>query len=108
MDAYTPENRGLIPRLITSNSIETIRAGVLAGFGIGLFTKALLVGELASPNVVTVLDGFVRGTRDVNVVWPKRRFVPARVRRTTEFFADTIPKRLFDSGHVHRTSMVLF
>ena len=79
---------------LSSNSIETIRAGVLAGVGIGFFTKASLVGELSDPDVVTVLDEFVRGVRDVNLVWPKRRFVPARVRRATEFFAKAIPGRL--------------
>ena len=89
---------------LSSNSIETIRAGVLAGVGIGFFTQASLVGELSDPEVFTVLDGFVRSVRDVNLVWPKRRFVPARVRRTTEFFADAIPKRLSDGGRVHRTS----
>jgi DNA-binding transcriptional LysR family regulator len=93
---------------LSSNSIETIRAGVLAGVGIGFFTKASLVDELADPDVVTVLDGFVRGVRDVHLVWPKRRFVPARVRRATEFFADAIPKRLCDSDHVRRTSMPSF
>ena len=79
---------------LSSNSIETIRAGVLAGVGIGFFTKASLVGELANPDVVTVLDGFVRSVRDINLVWPKRRFVPARVRHTTVFFAAAISKRL--------------
>jgi DNA-binding transcriptional LysR family regulator len=79
---------------LCSNSIETIRAGVLAGIGIGLFTEATLAGELADPDVVTVLDDFVRSTRDVNLVWPKRRFVPARVRHTTAFFAEALPQRL--------------
>ncbi len=45
---------------LSSNSIETIRAGVLAGVGIGFFTEASLVGELADPDIVTVLDAFVR------------------------------------------------
>ena len=93
---------------LSSNSIETIRAGVLAGIGIGFFTKASLVGELSDPNVVTVLDEFVRAVRDVNLVWPKRRFVPARVRRTTEFLAEGLPKRLSDNGYAHRTSMDAF
>lgn len=93
---------------LSSNSIETIRAGVLAGVGIGFFTAASLVGELSDPGVVTILDAFVRGVRDVNLVWPKRRFVPARVRRTTEFFAEAIAKRLSDGGHVHRASIESF
>ena len=85
---------------LSSNSIETIRTGVLAGIGIGLFTEASLVGDLSVPDVVTVLDGFVRGVRDVNLVWPKRRFVPARVRHTTEFFAQAIARRLRPDGQV--------
>lgn len=93
---------------LSSNSIETIRAGVLAGVGIGFFTMASLVGELLDSDVVTVLGEFVRGVRDVNLVWPKRRFVPARVRRTTEFFAEAIPKRLSYSGNVERTSTQSF
>lgn len=90
---------------LSSNSIETIRAGVLAGLGIGFFTEASLAGELAHPDIVTVLDGFVRSVRDVNLIWPKRRFVPARVRRTTEFLADALPKRLSDGGNVRRASL---
>ncbi len=89
---------------LSSNSIETIRAGVLAGVGLGFFTKASLVGELSDPDIVPILDGFVRGVRDVNLVWPKRRFVLARVRRATEFFTEAIPRRLADSSHVERTS----
>ncbi len=93
---------------LSSNSIETIRAGVEAGVGIGFFTKASLVGDLSDPGVVTILDDFVRGVRDVNIVWPKRRFIPARVRRTTEFFADALPKRLADSSHAHGTARESF
>jgi DNA-binding transcriptional LysR family regulator len=85
---------------LSSNSIETIRAGVLAGVGIGFFTKASLAGELSNPNIMTVLDEFVRHVRDVSLVWPKRRFVPARVRHATEFFAQALLKRLSDSGHI--------
>ncbi len=79
---------------LSSNSVETIRAGVLAGLGIGLFTKVSLAGELSQGDVRTVLDEFVRGVRDISLVWPRRRFVPARVQRVTEFFAKAIPERI--------------
>jgi len=88
---------------LSSNSIETIRAGVLAGVGIGFFTKASLAGELSDPDIMTVLAEFVRNVRDVSLVWPKRRFVPARVRHTTAFFAQALSKRLSDGGHVDQT-----
>jgi DNA-binding transcriptional LysR family regulator len=92
---------------LSSNSIETIRAGVLAGVGIGFFTQASLAGELSDPDVVTVLDTFVRSVRDINLVWPKRRFVPARVRRTTAFFAQAIERRMRSDATIEAWTMPL-
>jgi DNA-binding transcriptional LysR family regulator len=79
---------------LSSNSVETIRAGVLAGVGIGLFAKVSLADELQHPDVITVLDEFISEVRDVSLIWPKRRFVPARVRCATEFFAKALPQRV--------------
>lgn len=79
---------------LTSNSIETIRAGVLAGVGVGMFTKASLVEELSHPDVVTILGEYVQGTRDISFVWPKRRLVSARVRRVTDFLATSLEGRI--------------
>jgi DNA-binding transcriptional LysR family regulator len=79
---------------LSSNSVETIRAGVLAGVGIGLFAKVSLADELRHPDVITILDEFISDARDVSLIWPKRRFVPARVRRATDFFAAALPQRL--------------
>jgi DNA-binding transcriptional LysR family regulator len=79
---------------LSSNSVETIRAGVLAGVGIGLFAKVSLADELRHPDVITVLDEFISDVRDVSLVWPKRRYVPARVRRATDFFATALPQRI--------------
>ncbi|NDL61650.1 LysR family transcriptional regulator [Acerihabitans arboris] len=79
---------------LSSNSVETIRAGVLAGVGIGLFTKASLAGELRHPDVISVLDEFVSDVRDVSLIWPQRRYVPARVRRATDFFAAALPQHI--------------
>jgi DNA-binding transcriptional LysR family regulator len=77
-----------------SNSVETIRSAVLAGVGIGLFAKVSLADELRHPDVVTILQEFMGDVRDISLVWPKRRFVPARVRQVTDFFADAIPRRI--------------
>ncbi len=79
---------------LSSNSVETIRAGVLAGVGIGLFAKVSLADELRHPDVITILDEFISDVRDVSLIWPKRRFVPARVRRVTDFFAAALPQRV--------------
>jgi DNA-binding transcriptional LysR family regulator len=78
---------------LSSNSIETIRAAVLAGVGIGLFAKVSLADELCHPDVITILEDFMSDGRDISLVWPKRRFVPARVRQVTNFFAEAIVRR---------------
>jgi len=72
---------------LRSNSVETIRAGVLAGVGIGLFTRMSLSDELKDPEIVTVLDHFLSETLDVSLIWPNRRLVSSRVRRVTDYFA---------------------
>ena len=76
-----------------SNSVETIRAAVLGDVGIGLFAKVSLADELRHPDVITILDDFMSDIRDISLVWPKRRFVPARVRQVTDFFAEAIARR---------------
>src|SRR3984957_16078393 len=78
---------------LSSNSVETIRAGVLAGVGIGLFAKVSLADELRHPDVITILEEFMSDVRDLSLIWPKRRYVPARVRRATDFFAAALPLR---------------
>lgn len=91
-----PEGRYSVPVRgnLSSNSVETIRAGVLAGVGIGLFAKVSLADELRHPDVIAILDEFISEARDVSLVWPKRHYVPARVRLVTDFFAAAIPQRI--------------
>ncbi|MFT4435572.1 LysR family transcriptional regulator [Caballeronia sp. 15715] len=79
---------------LSSNSVETIRAGVLAGVGIGLFAKVSLADELQHPDVIVILEEFITDVRDISLIWPKRRYVPARVRRATDFFAAALPLRI--------------
>jgi DNA-binding transcriptional LysR family regulator len=79
---------------LSSNNVEAILAGVLAGVGIGMFQRASLVGEFKHPDVITVLGDFIDEPRNISLVWPKRRFVPARVRHTTDFFAMALPLRI--------------
>ena len=79
---------------LSSNSVETIRAGVLAGVGIGLFAKVSLADELRHPDVIPILEEFIVNVRDVSLIWPKRRYVPARVRRATDYFAMALPQRV--------------
>jgi DNA-binding transcriptional LysR family regulator len=79
---------------LSSNSVETILSGVLADVGIGMFQRASLAGELKHPDIMTVLEQFMNEARDVSLIWPKRRFVPARVRQVTDFFATMLAQRV--------------
>lgn len=72
---------------LKSNSVETIRAGVLAGVGIGLFTRLSLSDDLNHPDIITVLDDFLNERLDVSLIWPNRRLISSRVRRVTDYFA---------------------
>lgn len=86
---------------LSSNSVETILASVAAGVGIGLFHRASLVGEFQHADIITVLDEFMHEPRNVSLVWPKRRFVPTRVRRATDFLASALSKRIQGGGKIH-------
>ena len=90
-----PDGRFSVPVRgnLSSNSVETIRSAVLAGVGIGLFAEVSLADELRHPDVITILGEFMSDVRDISLVWPKRRFVPARVRQVTDFFVEAIPRR---------------
>jgi DNA-binding transcriptional LysR family regulator len=67
---------------------------VLGGIGIGMFSKASLVGELQHSAIVPVLDRYMNEARDVSLIWPRRRFVPARMRLITDFFVTMLSQRV--------------
>ena len=79
---------------LSSNTVETILSAVQDGIGIGMFYRASLVATMQSSEIVTVLDEFIGETRDVSLIWPNRRFISARVRRVTDFFAAALADRL--------------
>jgi len=79
---------------LSSNTVETILSAVRAGVGIGMFNRASLVGEFQHPDIVTVLDTFIVASRDISLVWPRRRFIPARLRVVTEFFAAQLAEKI--------------
>jgi DNA-binding transcriptional LysR family regulator len=83
---------------LRSNSVETIRAGVLAGVGIGLFTRMSLSDDLKHPDIITVLDDFSEEVLDISLIWPNRRLVSSRVRCVTDYFAAALQARAATSS----------
>jgi len=79
---------------LASNTVDTILSAVQAGVGIGMFYRASFTDELRAAGVVTVLDQFIAETRDVSLIWPNRKFIPARVRQVTDYFAAGLAERV--------------
>jgi len=79
---------------LASNTVDTILSAVQAGVGIGMFYRASFTDELRAAGVVTVLDRFIAETRDVSLIWPNRKFIPARVRQVTDYFAAGLAERV--------------
>lgn len=91
-----PQGRFSVPVQgnLSANTAEAILSAVRAGVGIGLFNRASLVGEMRHPDIATVLDAYLVETRDISLVWPRRRFIPQRVRVVTDFFATELASRI--------------
>lgn len=79
---------------LSSNTVETILSAVHAGVGIGMFYRASLAGPLHDPDIVPILESFISEDRDVSLIWPNRKFISARVRHVTDFFATALADRL--------------
>jgi len=91
-----PQGRFSVPVKgnLSSNTVEATRAAVLAGVGIAMFTRISLADELQHPDIITILDEFIADAKDVSLVWPKRKFVAARVRRATDYFAEALLRQM--------------
>lgn len=79
---------------IASNNPDFNRAMVLEGFGIGILPRPLVQRELATGQLVTVLDEFpiVDAQIEIRLAYASRTLLPAKVRafidHATEFFSD--------------------
>ncbi|MYM72281.1 LysR family transcriptional regulator [Duganella sp. FT134W] len=79
---------------LSSNTVETILSAVRAGVGIGMFYRATLAGQSQDPNLMMILEKFIGDSRDVSLIWPHRKFISARVRQVTDFFATALAQRI--------------
>ncbi|WOB07125.1 LysR family transcriptional regulator [Piscinibacter gummiphilus] len=79
---------------LASNTVEAILAAVQADVGVGMFNGASLAGDRRDPDIIQVLVDFISETRDLGLIWPNRKFIPARVRQVTDFFATELAGRL--------------
>lgn len=82
---------------IASNNPDFNRAMVLEGFGIGILPRPLVQRELATGQLVALLDEFpiVDAQIEIRLAYASRTLLPAKVRafidHATEFFSDAAP-----------------
>lgn len=67
------------------NNGEVVRAGLLAGLGIGYMPAFMVGNDLKSGALVTVLDSFVRAEMGVYAAYPHSRYLSAKVRAFVDF-----------------------
>ncbi|GAB4358429.1 MAG: LysR family transcriptional regulator [Oricola sp.] len=83
---------------IEVNSPLSTRAAVLAGLGFGLSPDFIVAEDLKSGRLVEVLPGSTSSEAGIYVVYPHRRYLPAKVRALVDFLADWF------KSHEQRTS----
>ncbi len=74
---------------------EQVRAAVLAGLGITQAPGWLFAPELASGEVIAVLDDFQPPPQPLNLVHPVGRRPAAKVRALMDFIVEELPRNDF-------------
>ena len=69
------------------NSALAVREAVLAGAGIGLCPSFAITADLAAGRVLVLLEPYEAAASAVYVMYPHRRFVPAKVRAFVDYMA---------------------
>lgn len=75
---------------LTSNSVRITREAVLSGMGIAFLPRFLLEEDLASKRLVPVLSNIVTTRLPLHLIFPKGRYVLAKVKAFVDFFSSAI------------------
>jgi len=78
---------------LTVNNLEAVRAAALAGHGLGLLLERLCADDLASGALVRVLPDHHLPLGGLWVVYPRTRFLSARVRALADFLVEAFASR---------------
>ena len=84
----------------SGNTAQALRKATLAGLGITLLPKAVILKDLRSGRLVPVLPGYQRPGHGLHVLYPSRRHLPLAV----SAFIDLVEKKL---GELDATLMPL-
>lgn len=75
-----------------SNEGQVIRAAALQGYGILVQPKYVIYDDIVSGRLVPVLDAWDLPRLTINLAYPSRRFVPAKVRTFIDFLLEHFEK----------------
>ena len=73
---------------LTVNNLEAVRAGALRGYGIGLLPEGHCEEDLRDGSLKRVLPGLCKPLGGVWVVYPRTRFLSAKVRAFADFMEE--------------------
>ena len=88
--ARTSESSVRIQRWLTVNAAKGVRAAVIAGQGFAISARWMFAPELASGEVVPVLDDWTLPPIDLWVIFPSGRLTSAKARLFVKWFEKTI------------------
>lgn len=74
---------------MTVNSVMALRAGALEGLGFALLPTYCVGDDLANNALIEVLPSYHGPEEQISVLYPHRRFLPAKSRLFIDFMADT-------------------
>lgn len=75
------------PRIV-SDDLAVLREGALAGVGVVLLPEEAVAADLASGQLVLVLDGWAPREGEVVALFPSRRGLMPAVRKLIDFLAE--------------------
>lgn len=77
---------------MVSNNAELLRQSAVLGMGIVMRPSFILHDDLTSGRLVRLLPEYQLGQVAVYMVYPSRRFLPAKVSSFTDFISQLFPR----------------
>jgi len=74
--------------MLTVNNLEAVRLAALRGCGIGLLPEGHIANDLADGTLVRVLPGLRKKLAGVWIVYPRTRYLSAKVRAFVEYVVE--------------------
>ncbi len=83
---------------LTANSVMTLRAAALDGLGVALLPTYCIGRDLAARTLTELLPAYRGPEEQISVLFPHRRFLPAKSRLLIDFLAERFRRPPWDAG----------